>query len=570
MLLTKSEFVELTAKAGAGTLTDEEAAILEPHRVRNAIILAAGICSRCAPISYDYPKALVEVRGERLIDRQIRQLLTAGITDITVVVGHMKEKFEYLREKYGVSFVEAPLYAVTNNIVSLAQAADRIGNTYILLSDQFFTVNPFERYVYRSYYATTLKTSGDDWVMETNPEGVVVDMITDADSGEKLQGPCYVDAETGAALVKAIEDTIADGKNTDQYWEYAWYLNSDKMSIVTRYYPQGVVNHFKTMDDLMAFDDSYLLHVDSQALRNICGVLECKPEDIHGCANLPGGQTNYACSFYVGDERYAYRHPVGYLAPVSSSREIEAIAEGYARDCGVDPTFIYEDPETGWKIAHFIKGAKPIDETSYDDVYEAVGLIRRFQEATKGVVVDSTYDSWSYAQNFEKNIAAHNLEIDDRSITYRDRMYKLYGYFAQDEVTMALCNNDTWYANFLRDEDGTMHFIDWEFAAMSDYMTDVAKLSQAYCIGIPPEDRDFHRNCLRLFLGRDYTFEEWRHYMALVMIRNWWVCVYVDNFFAISEMASDWPIDSWLGVCWALFDKQLDYSLSLYEGVVDL
>ena len=566
MSLTKQEFAELAAKAGAGTLTDEEAAALEPYRAKNAIILAAGVCRRCAPIAYDYPKPLIEVRGERLIERQIRQLLSVGITDITVVVGYLKEKFDYLADKYGVSFVENANYITTDTIVSLAQAADRLGNTYIVYGDQFFTVNPFERYVYRSFYATTLTDTDDAWVMETNPDGVVTDMIMSEDGGERLQGPCYVDAENGAALAAALGETLADLNNVSKSWEYAWYLNRDKLNIVTRYYPAGVVNSFKSMDDLAAFDDSYLIHVDSQALRNICGILECTPEDLYGFEPVTGGQTNFSVSFYLGDNRYVYRFPLGY-AVTELDRAAEAIANTAARDCGVDPTFIYEDPETGWKISHFIKGAHPINEQDENDAYPATLLIKKYHEATKDLVVDATYDSWEFALFLEKSIADHNFEMDARTASYRDRIVKLAGYLEADNFHKELSNNDCWYANFLWDDDHNLHFIDWEFAAMSDWMTDLAKHVESYYISVSPDNREFMRENLKLYLGRDYTPEEWRHFIGLVMIRCWWVCVYTINFISASEMASEWDIGIWLGLCWTFFDEQLDYTLSLYENV---
>ena len=37
-----------------------------------------------------------------MIERQIRQLHEAGITNITLIVGYLKEKFEYLIDKYNV------------------------------------------------------------------------------------------------------------------------------------------------------------------------------------------------------------------------------------------------------------------------------------------------------------------------------------------------------------------------------------------------------------------------------------------------------------------------------------
>lgn len=74
-------------------LTDAGLAALEPYRVKNAIIMAAGLSSRFAPISYEKPKGVLTVRGEVLIERQIRQLKEAGIDDITVVVGYKKRAF---------------------------------------------------------------------------------------------------------------------------------------------------------------------------------------------------------------------------------------------------------------------------------------------------------------------------------------------------------------------------------------------------------------------------------------------------------------------------------------------
>lgn len=66
---------------------------LAPFKVDNAVIMAAGMSSRFAPLSYEKPKGLMLVKGEILIEREIKQLQAAGITDITVVIGYMKEKF---------------------------------------------------------------------------------------------------------------------------------------------------------------------------------------------------------------------------------------------------------------------------------------------------------------------------------------------------------------------------------------------------------------------------------------------------------------------------------------------
>ena len=63
---------------------------------RNAIIMAAGMSTRFVPLSVEMPKALIRVRGEVLIERQIKQLKAAGISEIVVVTGYLKEQFDYI------------------------------------------------------------------------------------------------------------------------------------------------------------------------------------------------------------------------------------------------------------------------------------------------------------------------------------------------------------------------------------------------------------------------------------------------------------------------------------------
>ena len=92
---------------------------LEPYRVDNAVIMAAGLAQRFAPISYERPKGALRVRGEGLIERQIEQLHAAGITDITVIVGYKKEYFFHLADRFGAKIVVNDDYVTRNNNGSL-------------------------------------------------------------------------------------------------------------------------------------------------------------------------------------------------------------------------------------------------------------------------------------------------------------------------------------------------------------------------------------------------------------------------------------------------------------------
>ena len=125
---------------------------LEPYRVDNAVIMAAGVCKRCRPLSDILPKGLFMVRGEVLIERQIRQLREAGITDIIVVTGYKAEKFSYLKDKYGVRIILNDEYSSKNNVSSIHVVKDLLGNSYICCADNYYMTNVFEKYVYESFY----------------------------------------------------------------------------------------------------------------------------------------------------------------------------------------------------------------------------------------------------------------------------------------------------------------------------------------------------------------------------------------------------------------------------------
>ena len=100
---------------------------------QRAVILAAGFGMRMVPINTEMPKGLLEVNGEALIERIIKQLHEVGIKEIYVVVGFMKEKYEYLIDEYGVELV-------VNLQLSYLKEGESIlviSNGKVLLSDPY-------------------------------------------------------------------------------------------------------------------------------------------------------------------------------------------------------------------------------------------------------------------------------------------------------------------------------------------------------------------------------------------------------------------------------------------------
>ena len=140
-------------------------------KVRHAVIMAAGTSSRFAPLSYEKPKALLEVRGEILIERQIEQLMLAGVPSIVVVTGYKAEMLDYLKDKYPVRLIHNADYRTRNNHGSLYAARDWLCESYICSADNYFAVNPFEEDVPSAYYAVVYAEETDEWCVRTNKSG---------------------------------------------------------------------------------------------------------------------------------------------------------------------------------------------------------------------------------------------------------------------------------------------------------------------------------------------------------------------------------------------------------------
>lgn len=110
-----------------------------------ALILAAGLGSRLKHLTTDKPKALVPVSGKPILQYQLEALVSCGIKDVCVVIGHQGARLqEFVKETFpqlNVRYVWNHEYATSNSSYSFFLAKDFVlGASYIHINcDVVFT-----------------------------------------------------------------------------------------------------------------------------------------------------------------------------------------------------------------------------------------------------------------------------------------------------------------------------------------------------------------------------------------------------------------------------------------------
>ncbi len=100
-----------------------------------ALILAAGIGSRLAPITENCPKSMVPVNGKPILEKQIENLINNNVMDITIITGYKSEVIEkYVNTRFPfIKIIKSTDYLNTNNMYSAYLARDILNGSEFLM-----------------------------------------------------------------------------------------------------------------------------------------------------------------------------------------------------------------------------------------------------------------------------------------------------------------------------------------------------------------------------------------------------------------------------------------------------
>ena len=100
-----------------------------------AIILAAGYGLRLNQHTKDIPKALLDLNGKSILERQISLLREYGVNEIFVVTGYKREKY-VLKD---IEYIFNPRYSETEQLASMMTARTKIfDDVLVIFADILF------------------------------------------------------------------------------------------------------------------------------------------------------------------------------------------------------------------------------------------------------------------------------------------------------------------------------------------------------------------------------------------------------------------------------------------------
>ena len=489
--------------AGTYELTGAGDAFLEQFKVDGALIIAAGFGSRFVPLTFETPKGLLEVFGERMIERQIRQLHEAEITDITIAVGYLKEKFEYLIDKYGVKLLYNPEYASKNTLATIYRAREVLKgrNMYVLSSDNWMRENMFHTYECGAWYASTyMKGETSEWVLSYNKKGRITDVTVGGRDAWVMYGPVYFSKQFAEQFLPLLEEAYQTPGTEQFYWEHVLMQNLSQLEMDINQQPDNQVYEFENLEELRQFDARYQNHSDNQALELVSQVFRVPESDIQNIRCLKSGMTNKSFLFQLKEKHYICRIP-GPGTELLINRPQEALVYERVKPLNLTEHIIYMNGTSGYKIAEYYENARNARADSWEDMEICMKTIRRLHQS--GLTVPHDFNIRERIHFYESLCLAHGGPLFEDYQTVRGWMNEIMDRLDEMNRPKTLAHIDSNVDNFLFLADGQVRLIDWEYAGMCDPLIDIA-MSAIYVY----YQEDQTEKLMELYFGRPASQEE--------------------------------------------------------------
>ncbi len=454
-------------------ITNEGLLYLNKFKVDTAILLASGIGQRMGEITKKTSKCLLKVNGEVLIERLIKQLLEKNIKNIVVLVGHVKEQFEYLINKYNVKLIYNPEYNKKNTIASFYNIINEIENknSYIIASDIYLTENIFNEYECEPYYiGAWLDDCENEWVYNYDENNKVNSVYYGNDFNYYLGGFSFHTKDEINKLIDLVKIEYKKENSYNMYWEDILVSNFDVLpNFYVKKIPYGIMKEFDTVDDIEKEQDS-LLYLKNEISKNL-GISAAQKIFLK---KIDAGISNESYLLTKDSKKYIVRKP-GVATGLFVDRKKEKNIYNMLDSLDITDKIIYFDEKTGLKISKYFENSQVINVNSEKELRDCILTYKKLH--TLDVRVDENINVFNTFKKYIKIMDKYKIKYiyDDFEKIYK-KCKILNEYVKRFDRPNLFCHGDSGYSNVLKTDFG-IKIIDFEFAGMADPLTDIALFS---------------------------------------------------------------------------------------------
>lgn len=450
------------------------------QKIKDAIIFASGVGRRLRPLTYVTPKALIKVDGTPIIENTINSLYNNGITNIYVVVGHQKERFLYLKDKFSnLKIIIDNDYTKSLSVTAIFEVIDLFDRNLIFIESDIIVNddNILSNEISNSHYLYFTNK------FQNKHRGVVTDFLTkEIKEIRAPQKDVYLNNVLFGVSKWLKDDLLIIKEKLLKHKHVAFekdfrledIINKslNNITLTAKEIKDEQGTKIATLEELIEVDSSYL---DLRSLKLLETALNIKKENITKVSHSPGrslNNTNYVVE--ANNKKYLLRIP-GIGTELFCNRAVEAKAFKELSHLPFIETNYFLDPISGIKISEFYENNRIIDADNNDDLKWLMKNLRKLHKIDLDLPVDTVFDRMKRYDSFVKTVGGEKyyekefLNLYNKILTYEKDYLKTF--------KPTLIHGDLSPNNAMIVSNKKLLFIDLEFISKGDPFMDVANFA---------------------------------------------------------------------------------------------
>ncbi|MBN1046631.1 winged helix-turn-helix transcriptional regulator [Clostridium botulinum] len=453
--------------------------------VKEAVILAAGRAR-----DFGRPVGMLEIEDFKLIDRTLNILKENGINKITIITGYESVCYEeYFKNNKNINLVKSDKYKWTGTMYSLSLAREYVKDDFLLIeNDLIFEKRAIKELIESNSRDCILLTnesgSGDEAFVEIR-NNHLFKMSKDIHQFNRIDGEMIGITKVSHKLYHMMLEEFKDNINPYLNYEYVLldvardynigFVKIDDLAwgdADTKKEYENILNHL--YPTIRRRELNYEINTVKTIVREAMKVSEDEISEVVAA----GGMTNKNYRICVKGKRYILRVAgIGTECMISRKNEMFNSSIASEREYNVETP--YFNVETGIKISTFIENAETLTPRSVkkeENLKQVTRILRDLHEDNE-FPMKNEFNVFRELEKYEDILKTSDGEFFHDYDEVRERFMKLEQVLKECDRVFVPSHNDLVSENLVKDTEGRIYLIDWEYSGINDDMWDLAALS---------------------------------------------------------------------------------------------